>query len=147
MSYTKIIRTAQNINILTITKCTDDFGGSSLQETVPRRQQSEFAERNLFSSWCDACLNETFLQWILGWGWGWSVRFRAVSGQPCLPKTIDCPVSYCFITTKMTIKIINVDANFRYTNYSDAFVCGRLPSSNIPKFHQISVTCWCVFPC
>ena len=113
----------------------------SLPKTVPIRQQSGFAERNL---------SRLDVIWMKrsssGYSCFWSVRVRAVSSIPCLPETIVCSVSSSFIKTKMTSSIINDNTSFSHANYSDAFVSGRLPRFHIPKFHNISVT-YDVFTC
>ena len=49
-----------------------------------------------------------------------------------------------FYEYKMKSIIINVETNFRHANPSSAFVSGRLLRFHIPKFHHISVTCWCL---
>ena len=137
-----ILKSSNNVNILKY-KCIGDgswrfwpTGDPRLPETVSRRQESGFAEKNL-PPWSD--LNETFLQWTF-----FCCPISGVFSQPCLPETIDCSVSSCFMNTKMTSNIINVDTSFRHANYSDSFVSGRLP--RFQSFHQISVTCWCVLP-
>ena len=75
-----------------------------------------------------------------------SFRSRAVSSQLCLHETIDYSVSNCFMNIKMKSIIINGESNFRHANHSTAFVSGRLLRFHIPKFHHISVTCWCLLP-
>ena len=147
VSIIKMLWKWQNVNILNILQVHRRWfltvlADPCLLETVPRRQQSGFAERNL-------CRIDVI--WMKRSFSGFRVffsvcRLRAVSCQPCLPETIDCSINSCFMTTKMTSYIINVDTSFRHVNYSDAFVSGRLPRFHIPKFHHISVTCWCVLP-
>ena len=75
-----------------------------------------------------------------------SFRSRAVSSQLCLHDTIDYSVSNSFMNIKMKSIIINVESNFRHANHSTVFVSGRLLRFHIPKFHHISVTCWCLIP-
>ena len=73
-----------------------------------------------------------------------SGRSRAVSSQLCLHETIDYSVSNCFMNIKMKSIIINVETNFRHVDHSALFVSGRLLRFQIPKFHPIPVTCWCL---
>ena len=41
----------------------------------------------------------------------------------------------------MNSNIINVETSFRNANHSAAFVSGRLLRFDIPKFHQIRMSC------
>ena len=53
-------------------------------------------------------------------------------------------VSNCFMSIKMNSNIINVETSFRHAHHAAVFISGRLLWFNIPKFHQIPITCWCV---
>ena len=111
----------------------------NVPETVPRCYTKRFCCKKCHPSWFG--LNETFLRWSFFF---LSARSRAVLGQLCLHETIDYSVSNCFMNIKMKSNIMNVEISFHHANHSAAFVSGRLLRIHIPKFHQISVTSWCL---
>ena len=55
-------------------------------------------------------------------------------------------LSNCLMNVIMKSNIINVGSSFHHGNHLAAFVSGRLLRFHIPKFHQITVTCWYVLP-
>ena len=67
-------------------------------------------------------------------------------GQLCLHGTIDYSVSIWFMNINMKNIMINVKISFPHAKQSAAFVSGRLLRFNLPKFHPIPVTCWCLLP-
>ena len=104
--------------------------------------QSEFAVRNL--SRLDVIWMKHSSSQV---GFFLPARSQVVSSQLSLRETIVYSVSKCFMNIKMNrniLLLINIETSFRHANHSASFVSGRLLQFNIPKFHQIPITCWCV---